>query len=419
MRLGLRGRHDWLLLIGFTAVLLIFGRSLQDRLQVTGEIARLYGAPLAALFILTIMFVFHQTAKRREATMEAAAAALEAAASRARTVELESLMRFGHALARSLSTEALKETIWQHLPALASGTPVWVVLRTETGWERLTDVGAMRWDAGTVERAADTVVQAYATDIPSADGIEHDGHVCFPMLSGRQIIGILGICLDKCTLEVRRRLSAAAALLTVAVHNAQKFSEVRDHGMRDGLTGCYNRTHTLDILQAEAARARRTNSPLSVVMFDVDKFKSINDQHGHSGGDAVLAAIGKRLRELLRKSDIRCRYGGDEFLLVLPESGSEGAARVGEWVRGEIERLPISLADQQVAITASVGVATAQSVLESVESLIDRADRALYQAKAAGRNCVRAAGSSSRSNLRQDGSLHSFPASAIRAKTTS
>src|SRR6185503_8978814 len=157
MRLGLRGRHDWLLLIGFTAVLLIFGRSLQDRLQVTGEIARLYGAPLAALFILTIMFVFHQTAKRREATMEAAAAALEAAASRARTVELESLMRFGHALARSLSTEALKETIWQHLPALASGTPVWVVLRTETGWERLTDVGAMRWDAGTVERAADTV----------------------------------------------------------------------------------------------------------------------------------------------------------------------------------------------------------------------------------------------------------------------
>jgi diguanylate cyclase (GGDEF)-like protein len=154
-------------------------------------------------------------------------------------------------------------------------------------------------------------------------------------------------------------------------------------------------------------------------MFDVDKFKSINDQHGHGGGDAVLAAIGKRLRELLRKSDIRCRYGGDEFLLVLPETGSEGAARVGEWVRGEIERLPISLADQQVAITASVGVATAQSVLESVESLIDRADRALYQAKAAGRNCVRAAGSSSRSNLRQDGSLHSFPASAIRAKTTS
>ena len=413
MRLGLRGRHGWLLLIGFTALLVIVERSLQDRLQATGEIARLYGAPLATLLILTIMFVFHQTAKRREATMEAAAAALEAAASRARTVELESLMRFGHALARSLSTEALKETIWQHLPALASDTPVWVVLRTETGWERLTDVGAMRWEAGTLERAADAGVLAHATDIPcAADGIEHDGHVCFPMLSGGQIIGILGICLDQCTLEVRRRLSAAAALLTVAVHNAQKFSEVRDHGMRDGLTGCYNRTHTLDILQAEAARARRTNGPLSVVMFDVDKFKDINDQHGHGGGDAVLAAIGKRLRESLRKSDVRCRYGGDEFLLVLPETGSEGAARVGEWVRGEIERLPISLADQQVAITASVGVATAQSVLESVDSLIDRADRALYQAKAAGRNSVRAAGSSSRSNLRPDGSLHSFPAPA-------
>src|SRR4029079_5352620 len=106
-------------------------------------------------FILTIMFVFHQTVKRREAGMEDAA--LEAAAARARTVALERLMRFGSAVARSLSTETLKETIWQHLPALASGTPVWVVLRTETGWERLTRLGAMRGGGRTRPPARATI----------------------------------------------------------------------------------------------------------------------------------------------------------------------------------------------------------------------------------------------------------------------
>ena len=338
--------------------------------------------------MLTTMIVFHEVAKRREATAEAAAAALEAAVARSRMAELESLMCFGNALARSLSTEALKETIWQHLPALAGRAPVWVVLRSDTGWERLTDVVGLRWERGRLERIAEAVVveEGVATQLPSVEGIEHDGHVCFAMRAGVRIIGILGIPVGDSSFEVRRKLSAAAAFLTVAVCNAQLFAEVRAHGMRDGLTGCYNRTHALEILEGEAARARRTNAPLSVVMFDVDNFKTINDEHGHGGGDAVLAAIGQRLRELLRKSDVRCRYGGDEFIIILPDTPSGGAVRVGEWVRGEIEQLTVCR-----PVTASVGVATTQNVLESVEGLIHRADGALYEAKAAGRNCVRVA----------------------------
>ena len=420
MRFRIRGRYDSLLLIGFiAALLLIFERSLQYGLEMAREIERTYGvALLPALFLLTLMFVFHEVAKRREATAEAAAAAVEAATARARTVELESLMRFGHALVHSLSAEALKETVWQHLPALASDAPVWVVLRTDTGWERLTDVGCLRWDAGTLERTAEAVARLPVTELPSAEGVEQDGHVCFAMHAGERIIGMVGIRLGDSSFEVRRKLSAAAAFLSVAVNNAQLFREIREHGMKDGLTGCYNRTHTLDILQAEASRARRTNAALSVVMFDVDNFKAINDEHGHGGGDVVLGTIGQRLRELLRKSDVRCRYGGDEFLIVLPETGGEGAARVGEFLRAEIQQLRVCPAGQHVPLTASVGVATTQNVLESVDGLIDRADRALYEAKAAGRNCVRVASSPSRASIKRAGSLHSFPAPTAEDRGT-
>ena len=397
MRFRVSGRHDSLLLAGLTfALLVIFQPSIQYGLEVARDIEHDYGVALVpALLILSVMFIFHQQANRRETNTEAVRAALEASLARARAEELEHLMVFGQALARALSIDGVRETAWLHLPKMTGAADIWVLLRTDTGWERLTDAGCTRWADGEIEVIADAVIAQPPDRLASPEGIPQDGHTCFAMMVGTRALGIVGLVAPPDDVDVRRKTGAAAALLGVALRNVQLFTQVRDNSVKDVLTGCFNRAHTLEILDAELARARRSNSPVSVVMFDVDQFKKINDAYGHACGDAVLAAVGQRLRHVLRRSDIRCRYGGDEFVVILPETGEAGALRVGEWLRTEMEQIEVQ-SPKRVSASISVGIATGQAGEMTATALIDRADRALYEAKAAGRNCVRAAAPGSR-----------------------
>lgn len=390
MKFRIAGRHDSLLLAGFTfALLVIFQRSLQFLFHVASDIERAYGVALVpALLILTVMFVFHVTANRREMRGDAATASREAALARARTLELERLMAFGQTLSRSLTVDALHEAIWRHLPALAPDAEIWMLVRRDAEWERVTDRAQARWRAGEIEAVADAILQASPEQFESPDGMEQNGFLCYVISTGGQAAGVIGLAPAGVAPEVRRTIGTAATLLGIALRNVQLFAEVRDHGLRDALTGCFNRAHGLESLEGELARARRSANELSVMMFDVDQFKSINDEHGHLRGDEVLAAIGQRLRQVLRRSDLRCRVGGDEFLIILPETPAAGAARVADWVRGEIEQIVITGRDARITPTISVGVATAVSGEQSA-TLLERADRALYAAKAAGRNCVR------------------------------
>src|SRR5207245_6872468 len=152
--------------------------------------------------------------------------------------------------------------------------------------------------------------------------------------------------------------------------------------------GCFNRGHTLEALDSELQRVRRSGRPLSIVMFDVDHFKAVNDRFGHLRGDELLAAIGAQLSRSMRSTDLRCRYAGDEFLIILPDTPLAGAEQVAEALRQGIGRIRIASGNLHAPITISVGVAEMTRDDADAKSFLQRADEALYRAKRAGRNRV-------------------------------
>lgn len=164
---------------------------------------------------------------------------------------------------------------------------------------------------------------------------------------------------------------------------------LREKAVRDALTGVYNRHYLAETFKRELSRAQRMGRSLSLVICDIDYFKSINDTYGHLVGDKVLKAFAQALLRQARASDIVCRYGGEEFLLLLPDM--EGADAVGraERLRRYFETMSVPCGDDDVYVTASFGVATFPENGHTGPELIDAVDHALYAAKTAGRNCVR------------------------------
>ncbi|BCH24873.1 PleD family two-component system response regulator [Mesorhizobium sp. L-8-3] len=158
----------------------------------------------------------------------------------------------------------------------------------------------------------------------------------------------------------------------------------------DALTGLHNRRYLDNHLETLFNRAVTRERPLSVMITDLDRFKTVNDTYGHDGGDDVLREFAKRLRRNVRGIDLACRYGGEEFLVVLPDTEGHDAERVAERIRAEIERTPFIVGREgiSVSITISVGVSCVKYPPDSVEALIKRADVALYEAKRGGRNRV-------------------------------
>jgi len=158
--------------------------------------------------------------------------------------------------------------------------------------------------------------------------------------------------------------------------------------LRDPLTKIFNKKHLMTQLCTEVSFARRHNSPLSLVMFDLDHFKRVNDTHGHLVGDVVLTKLAERVSSLLRSEDVFARYGGEEFVIILRGIAVADAGILAERIRASVEAGPFDCDSVQVNSTVSVGVAEFHSGHEDPLALVEAADSALYAAKNAGRNRV-------------------------------
>lgn len=390
------GRQD-LLLIGAltTALVIVFSSSISQLLDYVRDIERESGLTLLpALVLLTAAFFFHQYRRNHLQQARAEAALLATKDAEHRAEELERLVAFGQALGRSLDFDSIRVSVRQHLPAIAGTDHVWVLVQEGADWQALAGdtrgaEDVLQWGDLAQQLLAHGVDEAAAAAKTHAPGRA----IGFPLIVGGKAMGVLGVRPHSELLaqDRRRIIEAAAALLAVSIKNAQLFREVKENSVRDSLTGCFTRGHALDVIDAELRRARRSQSPVSLIMFDLDHFKDVNDRYGHLAGDAVLNAVGKRMKEVLRGSDLKCRYGGEEFLVLLPDTPLPGARRVAETLRREIAERPVPWAGEGLTITASFGLAQTLPGEVNVQTVIARADQALYRAKDDGRNCVRIA----------------------------
>ena len=190
----------------------------------------------------------------------------------------------------------------------------------------------------------------------------------------------------------RLRFAGEDALLAAIVDitaQRQTREDLLQQATHDPLTGVFNRRHVEDVLRKEVVRAERHARPLAVAMMDADHFKNINDTYGHQTGDEVLREISERCRKTLRSNDVLGRYGGEEFVIVFPETNIGEAAVVAERLRAAIAQDPIQVGDKTLAATVSIGLA-AYAPGQDLDQLFQRADSALYTAKQDGRNLVRA-----------------------------
>ncbi len=162
--------------------------------------------------------------------------------------------------------------------------------------------------------------------------------------------------------------------------------QLREQAHRDGLTGLLNRRYWEQSLEREFARYQRYETPASLVMFDIDHFKPINDNHGHQTGDEVIRETARLIRQHARETDYAGRYGGEEFVLLLPDTTLQGAGQLAERLRQAMERLTVEYLEQRVNVTISLGVAQFNEEMSSAFDLVAAADSALYQSKQAGRN---------------------------------
>lgn len=230
------------------------------------------------------------------------------------------------------------------------------------------------------------------------------GFICVPLIAHGKVTGLLTsrFAFDTTSMEPERlhryatgmeqHLVAISEHVALTLSNLRLRESLREQSIRDQLTGLYNRRHMEESLAREFSRAQRHEQPLSVIMLDVDHFKNFNDTYGHELGDEVLRKLGETLRLFSRHEDIACRFGGEEFVLILPGAAADDARRRAEELRTTVaERMAVRHGEEKLTVTISLGVSEYPAYATSTETLIATSDAALYAAKEGGRNQVQLA----------------------------
>jgi len=272
----------------------------------------------------------------------------------------------------ALSSAELHDAIIKKLPVMLGVEQLWI--ETNIGGRRKVIV-------------APALSQAVAHPLTDAPG----EWATFPLRTGDTVLGAIGVSIAdrRLSAAAKRALTVLAPLLADRLQTAQAIEKLREQSTVDSVTGCSTRPDGLERLRAELKRAHRSSQQVAVLMLDLDFFKSVNDRYGHQCGDAVLGNIGHTIMQTLRVSDVRARWGGEEFLVALPESGLDQAKRVAAALSRKIASTVTECDAARIQLTTSIGITIAMPGEEDVDSVLARADAALYRAKADGRNCVR------------------------------
>jgi diguanylate cyclase (GGDEF)-like protein len=224
-------------------------------------------------------------------------------------------------------------------------------------------------------------------------------HYCVPMVARGKTLGLLylqsgirsagGAGDERENIYTSHIVSTMAKLTALALGNIKHHEALQNYAIYDSLTGLFNRRYMEETLKREISRVARNREPLGLIMVDIDHFKQFNDTYGHAAGDMLLRSIGDFFKDRIRREDIACRYGGEEFVLILPGSSLENTCRRAEQLHEEIKRVRVRHRGSFISsVEVSMGVVVFSEHGTSAELLLESADKALYKAKAQGRNRI-------------------------------
>ncbi len=314
-----------------------------------------------------------------------------------RKAELAQIRRIGESLAKPLAaeqlTEGLLKLIWESLPLALLGLKfldqeskqTWVGHRCQTDLAPEICQAFKKWFGETLHRAREDGLDDHAA---TGNPYLPLKAVLWEIVKIDRLVGLVaGAREDPFSPEEAELFRIFILQGEAALKNLLLFEEVKSLAIRDGLTGLYNYRYFWEMLNQQVGQSRRYGWPLSLLFLDIDNFKTVNDTLGHPQGDLVLKSLAAYLASEVRQADLLCRYGGEEFVILLPQTPVIQAKIMAERLREGIACIPVSLADRKVYITVSIGVAGLTPEMDGT-ALVKAADAALYRAKHAGKNQV-------------------------------